>query len=76
MGEPTAEELADALEKRLRADEELDAFEELDAMKASTPAEVFAELALMFDVCPEHVCDIDICRDDQRDCAGTRAWTE
>lgn len=55
------------------ADDEFDPYAELGRLKATMPAAEFAVLCTRYDVCPVHVTDIAICRDDQLACQEQEA---
>jgi len=54
----------EALAKALLADEH-DYLEILETIKPNMAPDLFKRLCLMLEVCPVHVCDYQICVDDQ-----------
>lgn len=55
-------------------DDNIDALDALDALRPLLDTHHFNALCAMLDICPMHICDIDICADDDIDeCAHFRA---
>lgn len=59
------EKAADLLARLVLNDEEGDFPESLELLSQVLPTELWEGLAERVDACPVHVCDVEICRDDQ-----------
>lgn len=77
--QPTSPAITELVEAIAAADDalslsgsEVNAVDIIFALQPLMPPTLWAPIAEQWEICPEHVCDEAICRDDEADCEAAR----